>query len=660
MLLAYTLNFNQFSKFLLKSLFLLSALIYLLLSIHLPVSLPVYNLHDDALYWNNAQQILQGQWLGAYNEMTLMKGPGFPLFLVVNALLGIPATLSIALFYLLACYLVTNTFRELGISKYFLLVIFIVILFHPFFTTRIMRDCIYPALSLIVLSGVIKLTLTPVEQKCGIKYPIFYGLVLGFFWITREEGVWIIPSFSLLIIYKIWHLKKQKKTIKSIFYRYTYFLVSALILVNTVAVINFYTYGKYEVVDFKGTEFKQAVSSLNSVSIGKEIAYLPVSFAKRQVIYQISPSFTELKDYFENTGKGWTQFGCQFYPHTCGDYAGGFFWWALREAVASKGYYKNPIMAAEFYKKISTEIEIACDTGRIVCKKPLITFLPNIPAGQLKLIPEKFIDGLKLLMLFNPVSDFIVPDNSHEPSAELRKVWQFLGYPYALPISHSSTITLNGWFIGSDIKNWITLDCLDFDISTNIIPKKVSSPDLATINEKANHQRFSINILNKKNCKISTLFSKDDSISINLINKDNLSFKLGNGDLHIDHVEQTDSYNFTNKASVEFKSILMKIYGFVMPKLTIFAAISYLYFLIVILLEKKQISDVFVVSTILWCLVFSRIMILVLLDISLFPSLIPEYMAPAFPILCLASFTSLQLSFTMFSSYLFRICKSRN
>ena len=652
------LNFNKLSKSFLKLLFPLCSLIYLLLSVNLPISLPTFAIHDDAFFWNAAQQIVQGHWLGSYDHMTLIKGPAFSIFLAINAILGTPITLSIALFYLLSCYLVINNLNEIGFNKYWLLIVFVITLFHPLFDARAIRDSIYPALLLIVLSGMIKLTFMPVEKKCSIKYPIFYGLMLGFFWITREEGVWIVPSFLLLVLCKIWNLKKQKKVIRPIFYRYVYFLLSALVLVNTIALINFYKYGKYEVVDFKSKEFNQALKSLNSVSVGEEIAYLPVPFAKRQSIYSVSPSFSELKEYFENTGKGWTKIGCQFYPHTCGDYSGGSFVWALRDAVAGRGYYKNPIMAAEFYKKVSSEITTACNAGLIICKEPLVpfSFAPNIPVSQLKLIPEKFFQGLKLAMLLTPLSKFKAPDNSYEPLVKLRGYWQFLGYPYALPISKYEVSTFNGWFIGSDIKDWIVFNCSD----VKIMPERIPSPDLAIANKLATQQRFFISIPNKENCTISTVLLPTDNISVKMIDNTHIRFNLGNGILHIDSFEdQASNYNFKNKA-IKFKNKLIRFYVFLIPKLAILAMICYFYYLILIFLRKKSACDIFIIATTLWCLFFSRIFLLVLVDISSFVGIHVLYMAPAFPILCLASFTSLQLLFKMTNLPSFRIFKFRN
>ena len=57
-------------------------------------------MHDDGLFIARAKDLAQFHWLGAYNQMTLAKGPGYPLFLAFSSVLGIrhrsPARCSIA------------------------------------------------------------------------------------------------------------------------------------------------------------------------------------------------------------------------------------------------------------------------------------------------------------------------------------------------------------------------------------------------------------------------------------------------------------------------------------------------------------------------------------------------------------------------------------
>ncbi|MFZ2397429.1 MAG: hypothetical protein WAW31_01950 [Smithella sp.] len=625
-------------------LFFIFSVAYLILTMHLPVSIYTGAGHDDALFWQNAYHIVSGKWLDAYNQMTLAKGPGFPLFLAANAVLGIPVTLLIALLYLFACSLIANTLRDLGLNKYLVLTIFVVILFHPeLFPTRIIRDNIYPALSLIIISGVIRLVFAPLQKDQRLVSVVPYGLVFGFFWVTREEGIWIVPGLLLLLFIKVLQLKKQNLPFADVFYRFAWFLSVAAIFVGLIASINYHNYGKFEVVDFKGKAFSHVLKSLNSVDVGHDLPNLPVSFNKRQEIYKISPSFSQLKDYLEDKGKGWTSHGCKFYPWTCGDYAGGWFMWALRDAVADKGYYKNPVIAAEFYKSITRDIEKACSNGFIKCKTNPVPFMPNITMMQLKKIPQKIVQTLKLAMVQLPVPATGGP--SLDPLDQLQKARFFLGRPLTtLALSEQKT-ELRGWFYSANC-DWIAMDCLVDGKKIRREVQRLNSPDIADHfkNPNANFQRFSISVSGDEDCSISTYSSALNNFQIkSLLEKQKTELSLGrNGTLYFDEISQTKDYS-RQKIFLDIKNSLANLYKLIIPVLVLLGVFAYFFYLISTCIKKVPITDIFVASTMMWCLFFSRILLLVLVDISSFPAINDLYMSAAFPILCLAAFLSLQL-----------------
>lgn len=629
--------------------FFIFSLAYLILAMHLPVSIITGAGHDDALFWGHAYQILKGNWLGSYSQMTLAKGPAFSFFLAMNAVLGIPITLSTALLYLFSCSLISNTLGELGLKKYLVLTSFVIILFHPeLYPIRIIRDIIYPALSLIIIAGAIKFVFIPLQRHQLIKNLFIYGSVFGFFWITREEGIWIFPGLLTLLILKAFQLKKLNLPIHNVFYRFACFSFIAVIILSLIALINYLNYGKFEVVDFKGKAFSQALKSLNSVDVGPNISHVPVSFYKRQEIYKISPTFSELKDYFEDYGKGWTSFGCEIYSWTCGDYAGGWFAWALRDAVASKGYYQNPERAAEFYTNITKEIKTACNNGIIKCRTNLIPFMPNITMTQLNELPGKTIDALKLAMVQFPVP--ATGGASWEPLEQLQKISQFLGNPHRTLALSEEKVVLEGWFYSANT-DWLILNCSVNGTKTKRDVKRLGSPDIADHFKdlNANFQRFSINIPINENCSISSDSLASFNLPINglIKGKQKSEFEgTENGILYIDQILRinNDSIQYL---PFKIKILLGSLYKIIIPTFVFGGAISFFIYLIFALTGRAPITDIFIVSTSMWCLFFSRIFILILVDISSFPAINELYMSAAFPILCLAAFLSLQLLFSI-------------
>ena len=630
-----------------RSLFILFSLAYLILAMHLPVTIFTTAGHDDALFWDHAQQIIAGNWLGSYNQMTLAKGVGFPLFLAINAVLGIPVTLFIALFYLFACVLLAKTLITLKINKYFVLIIFAIILLHPeLFPIRIIRDNIYPALSLIIISGVIRLVFVPEKFDHTLRSVIPYGLTLGWFWLTREEGIWIVPGIMILIGLRAIQLKKQNLPIKPVFYRLSFLSVIAIVLVSLVALINYKQYGKFEAVDFKGSAFTDATKTLNSVDVGQELPYIPVSFAKRQAIYKLSPSFKNLQDYFEIKGKGWIKHGCKVYPLTCGDYAGGWFDWALRDAVANQGFYDSPVHAEAFYKNITEEIKQACEQGLIKCKTNHIPLMPNISINQWKEFPEKIITAFKLGMVQGTPE--LTGGASLEPLGQLQSVRKFLGAPLVMPAKSEVNTTLNGWLYSGN-SNWLTLHCVVNGKDINRIVERIASPDIAEHfkDSNANFQRFSITLTEEENCD---LLLDTPSVTQNPIDlsKTGLTTLVVNGhseSLVIDYIHKSGENGADVKYALKVKDQLTTIYKLILPCLVTLGVCIYLVDFIRMVFKGQPMTDIFIISTMLWCLFISRDVLLILVDISSFPAIKSHYMSAGFPILCLATFLSIHLIF---------------
>jgi hypothetical protein len=628
-------------KFLPHLICLLLSIGYISLSMHLPVSLYTYAKHDDALYWTHAQHILNGNWLGPYTQMTLSKGPGFSFFLAINYIIGFPITLSIALFYLFACWLLTNSLRDLGLNKYIALILFSVLLFHPqLFPTRIIRDNIYPALTLIVIAGVIKMMNFKKYENYFIKLAP-YGLAFGVFWLTREEGFWIIPGILLLLLLKIFQLKIEKKSIECLLNCIIIFSVAAYTPVLIVSAVNFIQYGKFEIVDINGAQGK-ALKRLNSVDIGQDLPYLPVSFEKRKVIYNISPSFLQLKDFFENIGKGWTKNGCNDYPHTCDDYTGGWFMWAFRDAVYYHGYYESPVRADNFYNDISAEIDRACKDGLVNCKRNPIPFMPNVTTSQLKEIPGKFIQAFKLAMFRFPV-----PPSGGDMWGtldQLQAVRFFLGNPKITHPPDEKNIQVSGWYYSS-AQDWIILECPRNGTIDNYNIERLNSPDIAKVfkDPNADFQRFSIIIQGDSTCNILRYPTKTNKIEIVSLLKENKNdYKYNDGSiLYFDNISEiTPKDEIVYHIPFKIKKILSWLYKIVIPTIVFFGIIGYLFFLGRLILKRRLPLDLFFVATMLWFLFISRIGLLVLVDISSFPAINPQYASPAFPILSSAALLS--------------------
>ena len=162
--------------------------------------------HDDYLFISLAKNILSGQWLGPYNHYTLIKGPGYPLFIAIAHHLGLPLLIAQQLLYSLFSILVVIALRPLVNGRLLLMAVFALVLLNPFMfmysgISRVMRLGLSMPLVLATFTCMFGLV-SRVRGSWNSK--IMWSSGLGFFfsylWFTREEGIWMVPSLALTLL----------------------------------------------------------------------------------------------------------------------------------------------------------------------------------------------------------------------------------------------------------------------------------------------------------------------------------------------------------------------------------------------------------------------------------------------------------------------------
>ena len=618
--------------------YLALALIYVSLAMHLPVSIYTTAGHDDAWFISNAQSIMRGEWLGHFNQMTLIKGLGYSYFLIVNNLLGTPITLTLALLYAIACFYLVYVLKESGLPKLVAQILFALLIFQPaLFPTRIIRDNIYFSLFLISFSGLIYAGLLK-KEKYRILTIAFSGLCFGLFWMTREEGVWIIPGFSLVVLYFLFTQRKENKELSLRIRLFSIYFLIALIPPFTTALINYNYYGTFKNVDVKSSSFTKVLSALYKVDTGEEIQYLPVSQKKREAIYKVSPSFRELKPYFENTGKGWTDAGCAIYKNTCGDYAGGWFMWALRDGASSLGYYKHPALASKYYERITEEVNLACNNATLSCKNSFIPMMPKLTQESIQSIPNKIFEAIKLTIYYKEAP--LTGGASVDPINRLNDVSDFLGNPKIVAPPEVAILNASGWYYAPK-GDWVSLKCDHSDSQKVISINRSNSPDISLHfkDSKANRQRFSFEVNDFEKC--SLLFSNKNVHEIKLVDilkKPLKFFNVNHGVVNFD-VLKIKQIKKNNK--LHFKVALIDFYKHISVYLFGFGTLLFMAIPLFLVYLKQKPTLLMIIALSLWILYYSRILLIVLVDISSFPAINHLYLLPAFPIWGAASFISI-------------------
>jgi hypothetical protein len=157
--------------------------------------------YDDGLYLRLAHHLIVGEWLGPYDHITLLKPPGYSLWIAANYFTGLPLHLTQHLLYAGACALFVYAIRPCVPSRLLRLGLFVLLLFQPLSystsTQRYVRDSLYTSQVLALIGCLLGLVMS-VDAPLRVvwRWSIAAGLIGGFIWITRDEGIVLKPAIG--------------------------------------------------------------------------------------------------------------------------------------------------------------------------------------------------------------------------------------------------------------------------------------------------------------------------------------------------------------------------------------------------------------------------------------------------------------------------------
>lgn len=361
--------------------------------------------HDDTLFVGLALSILQGEWLGVYDQFTLMKGSGYPLFIALSNVLGLPLILSQELLYLGSCFLFTWGIRLMGASTVLACISFALLAFNPFtynFFPNVypFRFGIYPAVSLMLFALAQIILICASQGRRHWVLTFLFGLVLGWFWNIRGEAIWMAPALGILLL-SYWYVSLRSQ--RSPRPRHAFISVIAaaalawagLFLVNTaISAKNYQTYGVYTTNEMTSPAFKSAYGGLLRIKTVRWERFIPVNREAREIAYSVSPSFGRLEHYFEY-GRG-----RKSWMVGMSDYPAAYFPWAFRDGLFSIGYFRDAPATHEFLEKIGVEIDQACDSGTIDCRPRYTNLAPAWHPEWNRLAVHIFFDTVARMVKF--------------------------------------------------------------------------------------------------------------------------------------------------------------------------------------------------------------------------------------------------------------------
>lgn len=633
----------------------IAGLLFVIVFQQMPISYFSNAAHDDGWFVAKALSIASGNWLGPYNQFALMKGPGYPLFLVLVSASGLPVAMAEALLFAFALGLLCWVLGRLTDAWRLCAVLYVLTLWHPLFlVSRIIRDAIYPAQLFLLLAFAIAALLVPGSFRRMVAYSVLFGLAAGWFWLTREEGIWILPGLGVLALAALIRARRDRPRQRRLGIGVGVMILSAVSPVAAFGLINKVEYGMFQLVDFKDSGFTAALDALYSVQVGDPTVYVPVPKRARLKIYEVSPHFAELRDALDIHPAGWIQAGCVPYPQTCGDYAGGWFFWALRDAAASAGKFATATKASQFFADVAAEVRSACAAATLTCRKPLASGLPYMTAGQLAGIVQPLLLGIASLSLADKERSALQWHStrglSSGTSVAIEQGAKFLNAHFApAAIPEDREYDLAGWYMDPGY-GWmkIVVRTPEGTVRETEVPR-AQSPDLvdAFHDSRANLQRFTANIRCAEHCTFEVRGPDTSSKAIDIATLHaGMSLPVGTGQFYLDNVDAVVSTTVDPRPRLAngFRLLVARVYTYLGPLFLIGGSVCFFVALPIWWQRRRsppEWTTLLLVAGVFWLLVVTRLVLLALVHVSLFPAVNPLYMIPAYYLTTLAAGLSL-------------------
>ena len=330
--------------------------------------------HDDGLFVRLGKYVADGVWLGRrYTELTLAKGPMYPLWIGLTSLLGLPLMASQHLLHAAAALLFVIALRPLRLRPLWATLAFALLVFDPMTyahdNVRVAREWFCGTLALMVAaSGMALIVRASLGARRLWGWAVGLGFALGGFYLTREEGLWLAPLVACTLGAAAWNtLSQDPKARSTALAALAVPLLIAAGMVAAIAAVNHHRYGVYSTVEFRQPDFLDAYGALTRVKHEHWQPTVPVPRDVWRRLYGASPAFAELQPHLDPT---------RWAPGPTEEIGGGGVMWAFREAVCRAGHCESAATAADYYRRLADEINTACEGNRLECLASSSSMMP--------------------------------------------------------------------------------------------------------------------------------------------------------------------------------------------------------------------------------------------------------------------------------------------
>jgi len=371
---------------------------------------------DDGLFFRLSTSLLNNQWLGSWDSLTLAKGPLHSILSALAFKAGLQVYAYKRLIYLIASLL----FVAIGMGRarrWLRLLTLIALLADPFLFgeggMRNLREGTYIPLQIITFAiGLWILDKFSTRQRpTPPVYLASLGMGLGFglMAITREARIllWLEAGiFFLLVGSKLAASKSRQKLASSAISIALIALTSVLGMASPIVAlrsINASHYGAAISTNLEEGYLPKLYAKLAGTKLKDEqpIARVTISEKTLAELRQSSANHKgTLASVIDHLDPSWKGHICKKHPETCNEYGGGYMMWALRMSIGSllpKGSDE-----ADFQRLARSAWEdanaICKSNSRLSCKSSNLGYFPSPSRWGFANPLKEFVNELKPIL----------------------------------------------------------------------------------------------------------------------------------------------------------------------------------------------------------------------------------------------------------------------
>ena len=338
-------------------------------------------------------------WGVNYNMTAFCRLPLYPLFVGFISFSGIPYRIGIELIYALAAFIFARGVRRYADSEVAGLVAFSGVVFLPI-TFYIFNSLLTESMEGAVLLALLGFWLGARGQQ---KVPFWggqaipMGVCLSAWLLCRDELPLVVATSAMMMLADIGHAWKGNQYqwtwnsfgLRRFFQLHLTAIAFCMIVVIAVCTLNFVKFGQFVRSDMQMPSYCATYRGLLRIDVSHESVqpYVAISRAAREQAYRASPAFGALKEFLEDPHSPWRTVSAE--NGIKNDIGSGWFYWALRDAVAKKlgrESSQQPASVDAYFTSIATQLDEAFAQRRLPTRLVLSDFLnPNIQEWMVRL-----------------------------------------------------------------------------------------------------------------------------------------------------------------------------------------------------------------------------------------------------------------------------------